>query len=191
LQTVSDGKLTAESVADGNKRWQSVSKRKNVPIPRPEELAPFPFQMREQFGSPMDLHPLSRRRKTRTDLVLLGSLLSVEPATSTGRVTAAWGEIEAGLARGLKLKEVWDAAKLAGLEIPYPQFRVYVSRLRRRRQRLSASKQQPPHVLTNGERGPAALLPPDPFYNLREQRERKKQSGFEFDPFSINRDLIG
>jgi hypothetical protein len=151
----------------------------------------IPFQMREQFGRPMDLHPQSRRRKTRTDLILLRSLLSVEPATSTGRVAAAWGEIEAGLARGLKLKEVWDAARLAGLEIPYPQFRVYVSRLRRRRQRLSAAAPLPPHVLTNGERGPAALLPPDPFHNLREQRERKKQSGFEFDPFSINKDLIG
>jgi len=50
---------------------------------------------------------------------------------------------------------------------------------------------KPPRVLTNGERGSAALLPPDPFHNLREQRERKKQSGFEFDPFSINKDLIG
>jgi hypothetical protein len=121
----------------------------------------------------------------------LRSLLSVEPATSTGRVAAAWGEIEAGLERGLKLREVWDAAKLAGLEIPYPQFRVYVSRLRRRCQRLSAAAPKLPHVLANGERGPAALLPPDPFHNLREQRERKKQSGFEFDPFSINKDLIG
>ena len=154
LQTVSDAKLTAESVADGNKRWQSVSKRKNLPIPCPEELAPFPFQMREQFGSPMDQHPQSRRRKTRADLVLLRSLLLVEPATSTGRVAAAWGEIEAGLARGLKLREVWDAAQLAGLEIPNPQFRVYVSRLRRRRQRLSAAAPKPPHVPTNGERGP-------------------------------------
>ena len=25
---------------------------------------------------------------------------------------------------------------------------------------------KPPHVLTNGDRGPAALLPPDPFHNL-------------------------
>ena len=147
--------------------------------------------MREQFGSRMDLHPQSRRRKTRTDPVHLRSLLSVEPATSTGRVAAAWGEIEAGLARGLKLREVWDAAKLAGLETPYPQFRVYVSRLRRRRQRFSAATPKLPHVLTNGEREPAALLPPDPFHNLREQRERKKQSSFEFDPFSINKDLIG
>jgi hypothetical protein len=42
LQTVSDAKLTAESVADGNKRLQSVSKPKNLLIRCPEELAPFP-----------------------------------------------------------------------------------------------------------------------------------------------------
>ena len=75
----------------------------------------------------MDSNAPPRRRKTSSDLVHLRSLLSVQPATSTGQVTAAWGEIEAGLARGMKLREVWEAAKLDGLEIPYPQFRVYVS----------------------------------------------------------------
>ena len=138
----------------------------------------------------MDLHPQTRRRKTRTDLVLLRSLLSVEPATSTGRVAAAWEEIEAGLARGLKLREVWDAARLAGVQIPYPQFRVYVSRLRRRRQRPCATAPQRPSTLTTGERAPADWSNPDPFNNLREQREKKKQSGFEFDPFSVNKNLI-
>ena len=136
----------------------------------------------------MDLHPQTRLRKTRTDLVLLRSLLSVEPATSTGRVAAAWEEIEAGLASGLKLREVWDAARLAGVQIPYPQFRVYVSRLRRRRQRPCATA--PQRQLTTGERGPADWPNPDPFNNLREQREKKKQSGFEFDPFSVNKNLI-
>jgi hypothetical protein len=118
----------------------------------------------------------------------LRSLPSVLPATATGQVTAAWGEIEAGLARGMKLREVWEAAKLDGLDIPYPQFRVYVSRMRRRQR--SSSTPQPPPVLTNIEQG----LPnqqPDPFRNLREQREKMKQSIFEYDPFSINKNLIG
>src|SRR5690348_11049472 len=119
----------------------------------------------------MDLNPPPRRRKTRADLVHLRSLLSVQPATSTGKVAWVWGEIEAGLARGMKLREVWEAAKLDGLEIPYPQFRVYVSRLRRRRQRSSTLAPQPPHALTNGERGLSAPPPSDPFNNLREQRE--------------------
>jgi len=139
----------------------------------------------------MDLNPPPRRRKTRSDLVHLRSLLTVQPATNTGQVTAAWREIEAGLARGMKLREVWEAAKLDGLEIPYPQFRVYVSRVRRRRQGSSTSATQPPHALVNGERGVPAPQPLDPFNNLREQREKKEQSGFEYDPFSINKNLIG
>ena len=115
------------------------------------------------------------------------SLLSVLPATNTGQVTAAWDQIEAGLARGMKLREVWEAAKLDGLEILYPQFRVYVSRLRRRRQRPSTS--EPPPTLTNVEPG-LPDPPPEPFRNRREQREKKKNAGFEYDPFSINKNLI-
>ena len=94
------------------------------------------------------------------------------------------------MAREMKLREVWEAAKLDGLEIPYPQFRVYTSRLRRRRSRPSALGLQPQTALTNSDRDLAAPLPSDPFANLREQREKKKQSVFEYDPFSINKNLI-
>ena len=141
------------------------------------------------MGNTMDSNPPPRRRKTRSDLVHLRSLLSVQPATSTGQVTAAWGEIEAGLARGMKLREVWEAAKLDGLEIPYPQFRVYVSRLRRRHQRPSTGTTQPPHALMDGDAPLPSPPPPDPFSNLREQREKKK-AGFDYDPFSVNKSLI-
>ena len=136
----------------------------------------------------MDSNP-PRRRKTSSDMVHLRSLLSVLPVTNTGKVTAVWGEIEAGLERGMKLREVWEAATLDGLEIPYPQFRVYVSRLRRRHQRSSASAPQPPHTPTNRDSA-ISPAPSDPFSNLREQREKKRQSGFEYDPFSINKNLI-
>lgn len=91
----------------------------------------------------------------------------------------------------MKLREVWEAAKLDGLEIPYPQFRVYISRIRRRGQRSRTSGLQPANALTKAERGLPAPPPPDPFNNLREQREKKEQSGFEYDPFSINKNLIG
>ena len=138
----------------------------------------------------MDSNPQPRRRKSRSDLVHLRSLLSTQPATSTGQVTAAWGEIAAGLARGMKLREVWEAAKLDGIEIPYPQFRVYVSRIRRRRQRFSSLASQPPPANANGEIGPPDPSLSDPFKNLREQREKKEHSGFEYDPFSINKNLI-
>jgi hypothetical protein len=129
--------------------------------------------MREQIGTD-GLESTAAPQKNKSDLVHLRSLLSVLPATNTGQVTAAWGEIEAGLARGMKLREVWEAAKLDGLEIPYPQFRVYVSRLRRRRQRPSTPATQPPHALMNGDPPLPSPPPPDPFSNLREQREKKK-----------------
>jgi hypothetical protein len=89
----------------------------------------------------------------------------------------------------MKLKEVWQAASRDGLEMSYAQFRVYISRLRRRRQRTTTVPQQPPTVV-NGEPDPPAPLPADPFRNLREQREKKKLTTFEYDPFSINKNLI-
>src|SRR3984885_4425033 len=116
--------------------------------------------MREQIVTPMESNPPPRRRKTSSDLVHLRSLLTVLPATNTGQVTAAWGEIEAGLARGMKLREVWEAAKLDGLQIPYPQFRVYVSRLRRRRQQPLMPATQPPHAPKDV--GVPMLSPPSP-----------------------------
>jgi hypothetical protein len=139
----------------------------------------------------MDSIPRLRRRKTKSDLVHLRSLLAEQPATSTGLVTWAWREIEAGLARGMKLREVWEAAKLDGLEIPYPQFRVYVSRLRRRRQGSSTVSIQPPTTLGGRETGVSPAPSPDPFSNLREQREKKQEFGYEYDPFSTDKNLIG
>jgi len=103
-------------------------------------------------------------------------------------VTWAWEEIEAGLAAGMKLKEVWEAARKDGLDISYAQFRVYISRLRRQRQR-STTAPLPPHV-DNEKPASPALPQADPFQNLREQREKKKQSVFEYDPFSTNKNLI-
>jgi hypothetical protein len=169
-----------------HKLLQTVATRENLPIRCPDAFAPFPSYMREQIRKTMASNTPTRRKNPRSDLVHLRSLLSAQPATSTGQVVAAWEAIEAGLATGMKLREVWEAAKLDGLEIPYPQFRVYVSRLRRRSQRSSASA-----PVTNGLHELPAPPPRDPFNNLREQREKKEQSGFEYDPFSINKNLIG
>jgi hypothetical protein len=138
----------------------------------------------------MDSTPKLRRRKSRLDLVHLRSLPSTQPATKIGQVTWAWTEIEAGLAAGMKLKEVWAAASHDGIEMSYAQFRVCVSRLRRRRRRAPPSvPEQPPQQRNADNRSPD---PPrsDPFRNLREQREKKQQSGFEYDPFSINKNFI-
>jgi hypothetical protein len=131
-------------------------------------------------------------RKTKSDLVHLRSLPSLEPATGTGRVAWIWPEIEAGLATGKKLREIWEAAQSDGLGIPYAQFRVYVSRLRARR-----TVQSPPQLETKplaavNISAPAIPeeVPRDPFRNLREQREKKQSDGFHYDPFSIQKQLI-
>jgi hypothetical protein len=107
-----------------------------------------------------------------------------------GQVIWAWAEIEAGLAAGMKLKEVWTAASRDGIEISYAQFRVCVSRLGRRRHRAPPSVPEPSQQQTSADDGSPAPSRSDPFRNLREQREKKQQSGFECDPFSINKNFI-
>jgi hypothetical protein len=135
----------------------------------------------------MESKPLPRSKTASADLTHLRSLVLVLPATNAGQVTAAWGEIETALVRGTKLREVWEAARLGGLEMAYPQFRVYVSRLRRRRREPAKSAPQPPPTQTNTADGLPASPVHDPFRNLRELRERKKQTKFEYDPFSITK----
>jgi hypothetical protein len=97
------------------------------------------------------------------------------------------------LATGKKLREVWDAACADGLEIPYPQFRVYVSRIRIRKSRQGKSETaRTPHAAAypNAEFQPESPAPPDPFRNVREQREKKQSDGFNYDPFSIRKQLV-
>ena len=137
----------------------------------------------------MGTTPQPRRRRSRSDLVHLRFLPLAQPAAKIGQVTWAWGEIEAGLAAGMKLKEVWEAARKDGIDTSYAQFRVYISRLRRRQRSNIAPL--PPSVVGNGASSEHDLPQPDPFRNLREQREKKKKdAGFEYDPFSINKNLI-
>jgi hypothetical protein len=67
--------------------------------------------------------------------------------------------------------------------MPYNQFRVYVSRIRRRKEaslRLPAAPERPPdQPATN-----------DPYMGIREQRKLKRRTGFEYDPFSTDKDLL-
>jgi hypothetical protein len=165
-----------------------VAKKEILPS---RTLLPFPYQLREQMQAPlMGTTPKARRRKTRSGLVHLPSLPSTQPVTNIGQVAWAWPEIEAGFWRpGMKLKEVWEAADRDGLEMSYAQFRVSVSRLGRRRPKLSTSVPEQPPPQTRAENGaPSATSAPDPFRNLREQPEKAKLSRFEYDPSAI-RDL--
>ena len=138
-------------------------------------------------------NPVPKSRKaTKADLVHLHALPSAEPATCAGRVAWIWPEIEAALGTGKKLREIWDAASADGLDIPYPQFRVYVSRLRNRLLNhlpgtATEARAADKSAATSSAESPA---PSDPFRNLREQREKKQSTGFDHDPFSIQKQLI-
>jgi hypothetical protein len=140
----------------------------------------------------MTANPVSpSRKRNKSDLAHLLTLPAVEPATSTGRVAWIWPEIEAALGSGKKLREVWEAACADGFDIPYPQFRVYVSRLRRRRQNHPPGPAPEPCVASkSGATSAGSSVPSDPFSNLREQREKKQSTGFNYDPFSVQKQLI-
>jgi hypothetical protein len=142
----------------------------------------------------MTANPVSpNQKRTKSDLVHLRTLPGVEPATSTGRVAWIWPEIEAALGTGKKLREIWEAARADGFDIPYPQFRVYVSRLRNRRRLNRPPEPAPQPCAAPKSAATSASGPPaqsDPFRNLREQREKKQSTGFNYDPFSIQKQLI-
>jgi hypothetical protein len=95
--------------------------------------------------------------------------------------------------------DVWSALREDGIEVPYDHFRVYVSRIRRRMARSST----PPPAQASTDPGQAAdpktestvaavppSAPPDPYSAVRAQRRLKQQSGFEYDPFSSDKDLL-
>jgi hypothetical protein len=136
---------------------------------------------------------LPLRKRTKSALANLRALPGAEPATGTGQVAWIWPEIEASLATGKKLREVWDAVRADGFDIPYPQFRVYVSRVRSRQsrqRRLEPISTARAAADSTVEPQAQSQAPTDPFRNLREQREKKQSGGFSYDPFSIQRQLI-
>jgi len=133
--------------------------------------------------------PTPAPRKRKIDLVHLHHLTAVEPATSTGRVVWIWPEIEASLAAGKMLHEIWEATRRDGLNIPYAQFRVYVSRIRRRKLR---GNPQGPGTATQASGGKAASgsTASDPFRNIRTEREKQETNGFSYDPSPKDGNLI-
>jgi hypothetical protein len=171
-----------------HKRLQPVANRKiSMVLPSRCSCAIALLVMVEKVEVQTDSPQHARKRNS--DRPHLCSLSTAKPTTRMGQVIWAWTEIRAALANGMRPREVWDAAKLDGLDIPYPQFRVYVSRLRRR-QRQESSMAQPRPARIHDTVESQERLVHDPFKNIREQREKKKQTSFEYDPFSINKTLI-
>src|SRR5215469_4920009 len=76
--------------------------------------------------------PPKRFGKKQTELLNLRALAATPPKTKSGQVVWAWPEIQASLRNGRNLKEIWEALQLDGLVMSYDQFRVYVSRARKR-----------------------------------------------------------
>ena len=134
---------------------------------------------------------MDRRRdagKSKIQLANLRALSAVPPRTKSGQVTWAWPEIQASLSSGRSLREVWEALQRDGIRMSYNQFRVYVSRIRKR----IAGKPElilPRLVLASDiDRGAAEpLLAQDPSANIRREQERKRPSGFAYNPFPDNR----
>jgi hypothetical protein len=113
------------------------------------------------------------------------------PRSKAGKILWAWPEIVAGLDAGWKLKEIWQAAREDGIEMTYKEFTVYVSRIRRRKKHIPPADRERHTSLSRIADEPLSeVTPADPFQNLREQREKKRSGGFEFDPFSDNKSLI-
>jgi hypothetical protein len=143
-------------------------------------------------------------KRSSKSLRHLVALPGIPPATTAGKVLWAWPQISAALQRGWRMSNVWAALREDGIEVPYDHFRVYVSRIRRRLARSSMPRpaaQSPSGVQADSGQAassntesaapptPSSAIP-DPYSAVRAQRRLKQQSGFEYDPFSSDKDLL-
>jgi hypothetical protein len=137
---------------------------------------------------------MARRReaeKTAQDLLNLRRLSTTPPQTKIGLVLWAWPEIQASLKSGRRMHEIWEALQLDGLEMSYGQFRTYVWRIRKRTSGSTAG--QPQAEMPSATPAPVSSAPatnptespmqvPDPLANIRRELEKKRNSGFVYDP---------
>ena len=116
----------------------------------------------------------------------LESLPQQPPPSMTGKVVWAWPKIVDALNAGWRLGQIWEALKEDGIEMPYNQFRVYVSRIRRRKASISLQPASP----TASAQPAEEAVNSDPYAGIRKQRKLKRRTGFEYDPFSTDKDLL-
>ena len=147
---------------------------------------------------------MDRRRdpgKSKTDLANLRALSAMRPRTKSGQVVWAWPEIQASLNSGWNLREIWEALQLDGIVMSYDQFRVYVSRTRKRltgqTELVAPSRESTPErnrrVLrsldSHSDVAPKPSNPHrDPLANIRQEQEKKRTSGFQYNPVSEDHD---
>jgi hypothetical protein len=140
------------------------------------------------------MSPDGGEKRANNSLRHLAELPGLPPATAAGKVLWAWPQISAALERGWRLCDVWSALRKDGIEMPYVHFRVYVYRIRQRLARKATAGARPSLAAQPAPVAPAKPAPPpavtDPYASAREQRKRKRESGFEYDPFSNNKNLL-
>jgi hypothetical protein len=114
--------------------------------------------------------------------------LAQHPKTKAGQIRWLWPEIKAAVATGHTLKETWEEASRNGLDLSYSSFRLYVARLKS----TDSAPTPTPNMQAAGEKAVVepqearaeakSVSGPDPFANLREQREKQQKSSFEYNP---------
>jgi len=121
--------------------------------------------------------------KINPELPHLNALRESAPRTKSGRIVWAWPEIQAGLASGRKMHEIWEALQLDGIEMSYGQFRTYVWRIRKKGVPVPVNATEsvmapgsdagsvPPRI-TPSSRSTAGVH--DPLANLRESERRRE-----------------
>lgn len=148
-------------------------------------------------------HPHPR---CQIDLARLAALPAEKPATKAGQVRWVWPEIRAALASGHKLKAICQRLNEIGIEIGYPELVVYVQRLREYQARDAKTNSVAPTAPNPAERMPSRRQPDgvgmemvtlrpsqsshDALANIRQEREKKRRSAFQIDPFSDNKNLL-
>ena len=133
------------------------------------------------------------------DLTRLRNLSVERPTTKMGQIRWVWPDIQVALAAGHTLQLVHKRLNEVGIQISYRTLSLYIGRLEREQ------AQPRSHGITAGEHAKKAessgVSAPafvarareaseDPFANIRWERERKKTSGFEYDAFSTNKNLL-
>jgi hypothetical protein len=112
-----------------------------------------------------------------------------------GQVRWAWPEIQAAQAAGHTLHSIHKRLNEGGIEIDYRTLSLYIGRLERQE-----ARRRPPIVVAPPQAGkttssgtpPVAVLATgaDLFANIRREREKKRNQGFTYHPFSTNKDLL-
>lgn len=122
--------------------------------------------------------------KINPKLPHLKALPESAPRTKSGRIVWAWPEIQAGLASGRKMHEIWEALQLDGIEMSYGQFRTYVWRIRKKGVPAAVSATASASVAapaSNAGTPPESTVSVhDPLANLRESE--KKREVFDYRP---------